>query len=259
MPTLWHYFLLTVFSLVGVLVVILLARLHRNIRRIDSPESIILQIQGLSKEFSAQHRHIKDLKSRIQKTENTFIKVLSHHIDDKYSSLAKDVDMQFQDFYGANKTMLSQYHEINARLSQVEGLLVSLKEFVSEQKQDIKRLHEGSDWIHASSYLLGLISVVDRIDVELEDIELEDERDRLTELRESIVILLEAHSVRETAPEVGSKLESDTVSIYRIVHIHADKPDQKGRVARVHRPSFVYTQDEQPLRVIREAEIEVYS
>ena len=213
----------------------------------------------LFSDIDSQNKYLKELKFRIQKSENSFIKVLSHHIDEKQSQLLKDVDMQFQDFAGNHKTSLKQYADLNHKVDGIESLLSTMKEFVAEQKQEIRKFHEGYDWTVINNVSVGLINVIDTIDEQMEQAKDQDEKERLQDIRNAVLVLLESHDIKESAPKVGSEYKEQKDSACKVVMVESKEPKMRGKVARVLRPSFIYRISKDQKRVIREAEIEVYN
>jgi len=259
----WQYLLLTVIAVAFVLIILVLVRIYRNTKVVQSPDNIVKQIKSLSVDIDTQNKSIKEIKFRIQKTENSFIKILGHHLDEKHDELVKDVDMQFQEFASNQKTSLKQYAELNHKVGAIEDLLDTLKDFVADQKQEIRRLHEGYDWSVINNISVGLINVIDSIDEELDALkgksEDKKERKRLEEIRDSILILLESHDIKESAPTVGSVYEQQAEDDCTVTFIESKEPKMRGKIARVVKPSFIYRVSKDKKRTIREAEIEVYN
>ncbi len=258
--SIWHYLLLALIAVVFLGILVVLVRLGRNARVVESPDNLVRQMKELSREFDVQNKHIKDVRLRIQKTENSFLKVLSAHMDERFRQLVKEMDMQFQDFAGMNKALLQQTADVTAKVGEMEGLLSSLKEFVAEQKAELRRMREGYDWSVINSMCVGLIGVIDKLDEDIRALGKGGEKERLREARAMLVLLLETYDVREQSPKVGSAFvenEADEEK-YKVTMVKSDQKDMKGKVARVIKPSFVYESAGNQQRVLRVAEIEVY-
>ncbi len=259
LPEMWHYVLLTLIALVFIVMLMVLLRIYRNTREVESTENIVHQIKNLSHDIEEQNKSVRDVKLRIQKTENSFLKVLAHHIDDKNEQLLKDIDMQFHDFAALHKSSSKQYTSIGSRIGEIENLLGTLKEFVAEQKQEIRRMQEGYDWSVVNGLCLGIIEVVDRIDEELSGTTKKSEIGRLIDIRGLLLIMLETHHVAESKPDDKkdySATESD--DNIEIVFCDSEDDDEHGKVSKILQSSFIYEGSKGDNRVIRRAKIEVY-
>ena len=259
LPEMWHYVLLTLIAIVFVVILLVLLRIYKNTREVESTDNIVHQIKKLSGDLDEQSKAVREVKLRIQKTENSFLKVLAHHIDDKNEQLLKDVDMQLHDFAAIQKSSSQQYTTINSKIADIENLLGSLKEFVAEQKQEIRRMQDGYDWSVVNGLCLGIIDVVDRIDEELRSSNSKKEKNRLNEVRGLLVIMLETHHVTEIQPDEKknySQAESDDRC--EIVFCDTEKEDMHGKLAKVVQSSFVYEGPKGNDKVVRRAKIEVY-
>ena len=258
--SIWHYLLLALIALVFLGILFVLVRLGRNAKIVESPDNLIRQMKELGKEFDVQNKHIKEVKLRIQKTENSFLKVLSGHMDEKVRQLVKEMDMQFQDFAGTNKALLQKTAEVSAKVSEIEGLLSSLKEFVAEQKAELRKMREGYDWSVVNSMCVGLIGVIDKLDEDIRALGKGKEKERLREARALLLVLLETYDVKEQSPKVGSAFVENEANEekYKVTMVKSDQKNMKGKVARVIKPSFVYESGNKQQKVLRVAEIEVY-
>jgi len=252
LPEMWHYVLLTLIALVFIVILMVLLRIYRNTREVESAENIVHQIKSLSHDIEEQNRSVRDVKLRIQKTENSFLKVLAHHIDDKNEQLLKDIDMQFHDFAALHKSSSQQYTSIGSRIGEIENLLGTLKEFVAEQKQEIRRMQDGYDWSVVNGLCLGIIDVVDRIDEEISATSNKKEIGRLVDIRGLLLIMLETHHVAELKPDDKkdySALESD--ENMEIVFCDTEKDEEHGKVAKILQSSFIYEGSKGDNRVIQ--------
>lgn len=256
----WLYLLFLMVTVVFTLLVLVLLRIYKNTRIVESPNNIIQEIKALAVDIEAQNKAIREVRFRIQKTENSFINVLGHQIEDKYNELIKDVDMQFQEFASSQKSASQQSAELNHRVGEIENLLHALKEFVADQKAEIRRLHQGYDWSVINHISVGMINVVDKIDRELEKGVAKEEKQSLDEIREEITAILESYNIKKSTPKVGSEYtDQEGDKNCKVVMIDSDEPRLRGKIARVIKPSYVYRMSKDKKRVIREAEIEVYS
>jgi molecular chaperone GrpE (heat shock protein) len=255
--TMLEYIILVVAGVVFTIIILVLLRIYRNTRVVESPDNIVLQIKALSSDIDTQNRQIEEIMQRIQKTENSFIKVLGHHIDERYNQMSKDVDLHFQDFSGNNKTLINQFGEINTKVSGLEGMLGSLQDFVAEQKSQIRRMHEGYDWSTINNVLTNLVSLVDQIDDKLVKLNGDKDGQDLRQIRKNLVEVLDSYDVKEQSPQVGSKFKEDENT--QVIMVEGEDTKEKGKVARVIKSGFVYTAGKDGGKVLRSAEIEVYS
>ncbi len=259
LPEMWHYVLLTLIALVFMAILMVLLRIYKNTREVESTDNIVHQIKNLSCDIEEQNRSVKEVKLRIQKTENSFLKVLAHHIDDKNEQLLKDVDMQLHDFAAIHKSSGQQYSMISSRIGDIENLLGSLKEFVAEQKQEIRRMQDGYDWSVVNGLCLGIIEVLDSLDEEINSSSKEIEISRLSDTRGLLLTMLESHHVAELKPDSKkdySKFESD--DNLEIIFCDSENDDEQGKISKILHSSFVYEGAQGDNRTIRRAKIEVY-
>ncbi|VAW80608.1 hypothetical protein MNBD_GAMMA12-820 [hydrothermal vent metagenome] len=259
LPEMWHYVLLTLIALVFMAILMVLLRIYKNTREVESADNIVHQIKNLSNDIEEQNRSVRDVKLRIQKTENSFLKVLAHHIDDKNEQLLKDVDMQLHDFAAIHKSSGQQYSMISSRIGDIENLLGSLKEFVAEQKQEIRRMQDGYDWSVVNGLCLGIIEVLDNLDEEINSSNKDTEISYLSDARGLLLTMLESHNVAELKPDSEkdySQLESD--ENLEITFCDSDDNDEQGKISKILQSSFVYEGAQGDNRTIRRAKIEVY-
>ena len=255
----WQYFLMALVALVFTAILFLLVRLSKNAKVVETPNNLVKQIKELVKEFDGQNKNIKDVKNRIQKSENIFLKVLSSHIDEKHSQMSKEIDMQFQDFLGTNKTLIQQNSTITTKIYEVEGLMGTLKEFVAEQKAELRKMQEGYNWSVINSMCMGLIRIIDKLDEDIKNTSNKDTKKSLSDSRALITAMLETYDVAEISPEVGKAYQDEDKSEnIKVTMVKPKKQEKKGTVARVIKPSFIYQGGYEQEKVLRAAEIEVY-
>ena len=259
LPEMWHYVLLTLIALVFIVILLVLLKIHRNTKEVESTDNIVLQMKNLSNSIEEQSKSVKDVKLRIQKTENSFLKVLAHHIDDKNEQLLKDVDMQLNDFAALHRSSNQQYTSISTKINDIESLLGTLKEFVAEQKQEIRRMQDGYDWSVVNALCLGIIEVIDKVDEELRTTTKKKEITRLNEVRGLLVIMLETHQVKELhVDQEKNYSESESDKDCEIIFCDSEKDDMHGKIANVIHSSFIYEGAKGDNRIVRRAKIEVY-
>ncbi len=255
----WQFFLMALVALVFTAILFLLVRLSKNAKVLETPNNLVNQIKELVKEFDGQNKNIKDVKNRIQKSENTFLKVISSHIDEKHNQMSKEIDMQFQDFLGTNKTLIQQNSTITTKIYEMEGLMSTLKAFVAEQKAELRKMQEGYNWSVINSMCMGLIRIIDKLDEDIKNTSNKDIKTSLNDSRALITAMLETYDVAEISPEVGKAYQDkDKSENIKVTMVKPKKQEKKGTVARVIKPSFIYQGGYEQEKVLRAAEIEVY-
>jgi len=152
-----------------------------------------------------------------------------------------------------------QYTSIGSKINEIEGLLGTLKEFVAEQKQEIRRMQDGYDWSIVNALCIGIIEVIDKVDEELRTTTKKKEIERLTEVRGLLVTMLESHQVTELKLDQKKDYSgSETDENCEIVFCDSEEDDAHGKIANVIHSSFIYEGAKGDSRIVRRAKIEVY-
>jgi molecular chaperone GrpE (heat shock protein) len=172
----------------------------------------------------------------------------------------------------AQQTMLEHSEPINNTLRELTQQVSAIREYASQQQDRVKKLEDGYDWNIIRTFCLRIIRCIDNIESciswlsdEFEDVFCNNPQNRdtvayLKEVRDELIFALESSGVEQFEPAVNSDyhgLEKRAEAVKE--KEHSDDPNLKGKIAKVIRPGYQYFIDEENIKIVRTAEVKLFS
>jgi len=139
--------------------------------------------------------------------------------------------------------------------------LTTFREAHSEQQLELRRYKEGYDWKILKDFSLRFVRILDNLRSTIEALPDDcdaDHRNRLGDVYTEILFALEAGGVEQFMPEAGTEFAGQEKQLKVVGKAATEQEGQHGCVASVRRPGYLLTQDGEPDRILRPAEVEIF-
>lgn len=229
------------------------AKVHRNAKVIDSPDSLIQELQRLRSDFeklrkSSEARHREAINSLLKVNQEGFEKLL----DDSLKRSETNARVQ--------ENLVRLLGEQASRFSEIDAILGALRDQASNADRQLRRFQDGYHWTINKSLILGILRILDEIRDQLEVAQAASNGSSIEALdliKDHLEILLSNEGVVPFEPPVGGKY-SEYRKTATAVPVTTYDQDQTDRIARVIRPGFICETGAEPAPLIRPAEVGVF-
>ena len=149
---------------------------------------------------------------------------------------------------------------LNNTLTELTQQITAIREYASQQQEKVKKLQDGYDLNIIKNFCIRIIRCIDNID---NCINSKSEHDievmHLNETRDELLFALESSGVEQFVPEINS----DYCGQERFAEAvkekeHCDDPQLIGKIAKVIKPGYQYSVDENNIKVVRPAMIKLF-
>ena len=229
------------------------AKVHRNAKSIDSPDSLIQELHKLRADLerlrkTTEARHRESVTSLVKLNQEGFEKLLNDSLK------RSETNTRIQE------NLVRLLGEQASRFSEIEAILGALRDQASNADRQLRRYQEGYHWTINKSLILGILRTLDEIDDRLEV-----ERaagnlsapEALDFIKDHLEILLSNEGVSAVEPPVGADYAQ-----YRktatAVPVPTEDRHQNNLIASVIRPGFICETGAEPPPLIRPAEVGVF-
>lgn len=188
-----------------------------------------------------------------QKSQESF-ETRTRHLEEQIAEF-KEMTQNVQ------QTTLEQSEPLNNTLKELTEQISAIRDYASCQQDRVEKLQDGYDWNIVRTFCLRIIRCVDNLERRIGQLGEEDvEATDLEEVRDELLFALESSGVEQFRPEVDSDYRGQEKYAEAAKDRQpCDDPGKAGRIAKVIRPGYQYFIDEENVKVVRTAQVELYA
>ncbi len=176
-------------------------------------------------------------------------------------SLERQMQEVRQMAQNAKETTLENSRPLNTALTELTQQVSAIREYAACQQQRMEKLQDGYDWNIVRTFCLRVIRCIDNLESRIERLAEQDaETTQLEEVRDELVFALESSGVEQFRPKVHSHYRGQE-KLAEAVKEKQDctDPEMSGRIARIIRPGYQYFIDEENVKVVRTAQVQLFA
>jgi molecular chaperone GrpE (heat shock protein)/UPF0716 family protein affecting phage T7 exclusion len=137
----------------------------------------------------------------------------------------------------------------------------AIREYASHQQERVTKLQEGYDWNIVRNFCLRVIRCIDNIETRIERVSEESpDAVALEEVKDELIFALESTGVEQFRPELQSDYRGQERNTEAVTEKEpCEQAGLAGKIAKVLRPGYHYYIDESHVKLVRMAQVKLYS
>ena len=145
-------------------------------------------------------------------------------------------------------------------LTELTQEMSAIREFASQQQDQVRRLQDGYDWNIIKRFCIRFIRCVDNLDTRIERLEKEkQETMALEDVRDELVFALESSGVEQFEPEVETDYKGNEKTVEAVkTRQKTTNAKLKGKIAKVVRPGYQYVVSDNDVKIVRCSQVKLY-
>jgi len=146
-------------------------------------------------------------------------------------------------------------------LAELTRQVSAIREYASSQQDRVSKLQDGYDWNIIRNFCLRVIRCIDNLDGRIARLAQQDiDTTDIEEVRDELVFALESSGIEQFKPQIQSDYNGQE-KLAEVVKEkqYSDDPALAGKIAEVIRPGYQYLIDEENARVVRSAQVKLFS
>ena len=186
-------------------------------------------------------------------------------LEESLKAKTESLEQQMEEFkrmaQNVRQTTLDHSKPLNNALKELTEQVSAIREYASHQQERVEKLQDGYDWSIIRTFCLRVIRCIDNLEGRIEQLSEGDvAAEHLREVRDELVFALESSGVEQFKPEVNSLYRGQEKSTEAVKEREpCDDPEQSGKIARIVRPGYQYLIDEDNFKVVRAAQVKLFS
>jgi molecular chaperone GrpE (heat shock protein) len=150
---------------------------------------------------------------------------------------------------------------VASNLAELTEQVSAIREFAAQQQDRVRQLQEGYDWNIIKRFCLRIIHCIDNIDNRIQQAAGSGgDADLLRDVRDELVFALESSGVEQFEVQPDSEYRGLEKRVEAVKdRAPAPNPRLRGKIAEVVRPGYEYVLNDQEARVVRCAQVKLYS
>ena len=146
-------------------------------------------------------------------------------------------------------------------LSELTQEVSAIREFAAQQQDRVRQLQEGYDWTIIKRFCLRIIRCADNLDGRIEKLaEKGEEVACLEDVRDELIFALESSGVEQFEPETDKSYKGQEKLSEAIREREpCDNAELSGMVAKVVRCGYKYVLNENDEKIVRAAQVKLYT
>lgn len=146
-------------------------------------------------------------------------------------------------------------------LSELTEEVSAIRQFAAQQQDQMRKLQDGYDWMLIRRFCMRIIRCIDNISDRIEQLsEKSDENPHtLEDIRDELTYALESSGVESFSPDIGAAYKG-LERYAEAVHDRCtnNDPDRSGTIAKVVRPGYQYLINDNEIKIVRCAQVQLY-
>jgi molecular chaperone GrpE (heat shock protein) len=147
-------------------------------------------------------------------------------------------------------------------LTELTEEVSAIRQFASQQQDQVRKLQDGYDWMLIRRFCMRIIHCIDNITNRIEQLNRQPQESNphtLEDIRDELIFALESSGVEPFEPDIGAA--------YKGLERYAEavgqrelnsRPERSGTIARVLRPGYQYLINEEDVKIVRCAQVQLY-
>jgi molecular chaperone GrpE (heat shock protein) len=204
------------------------------------------------------------LRRSAQKTALLACHENSLKLEDSLKTQTENLEKQVAEFrqiaQTVKQTSLEHSEPLNNTLSELVQQVAAIREYASQQQDKVKKLQDGYDWNIIRNFCLRIIRCIDNLENRINCLSKQDiETVNLKEARDELVFALESSGVERFEPVINSDYHGQEKIAEAVKDKeYSDDPNLAGKIAKVIRPGYQYSIDEENVKVVRTAQVKLF-
>jgi len=159
-----------------------------------------------------------------------------------------------------NRTTLEQVRASSQSVAELTDQVAALREYISKQQEQVRRLQDGYDWTILKNFSLRMIRCIDSIEKQLEGLEVSSpEREDIELTRNELVFALAGSGFERFTPDVDTEYRGQEKFVKVVGKVKGDAREQEGRIARIAKPGYFFHADRDGKLLVRCAEVIIFA
>lgn len=148
-----------------------------------------------------------------------------------------------------------------SNLAELTEQVSAIREFAAQQQDRVRQLQEGYDWNIIKRFCLRIIHCIDNIDNRIQQAaDQGHDPDLFRDVRDELVFALESSGVEQFQVQPDSEYKGLEKRVEAVKErVPAPNPRLRGKIAEIVRPGYEYVLNDQEARVVRCAQVKLYS
>lgn len=148
-----------------------------------------------------------------------------------------------------------------SNLAELTQQVSAIREFAAQQQDRVRQLQEGYDWNIIKRFCLRIIHCIDNLETRiLHTSDQSHDTDLLRDVRDELVFALESSGVEQFQVQPDSEYKGLEKRVEAVKErVPAPNPRLRGKIAEIVRPGYEYVLNDQEARVVRCAQVKLYS
>ena len=149
----------------------------------------------------------------------------------------------------------------NDSLSELTQEVSAIREFASQQQDRVRQLQDGYDWTIIKRFCIRIIRCIDNLDGRIEKLAGEKQETKyLEDVRDELVFALESSGVEQFKPPINNEYRGfEKFAEALKERVPTKDSGLSGKIAEVTSPGYQYIVSDENVRVVRSAQVKLYS
>ena len=150
---------------------------------------------------------------------------------------------------------------VDSNLAELTQQVSAIREFAAQQQDRVRQLQEGYDWNIIKRFCLRIIHCIDNLDTRIQHAaDQGHDTDLFRDVRDELVFALESSGVEQFEVQPDSEYRGLEKRVEAVKdRVPAPNPRLRGKIAEIVRPGYEYVLNDQEARVVRCAQVKLYS
>jgi len=150
---------------------------------------------------------------------------------------------------------------VDNSLSELTQEVSAIREFAAQQQDRVRKLQDGYDWSIIKRFCLRIIRCIDNLDDRIARLsQKHKETQYLAEVRDELVFALESSGVEQFEPQTDSDYKGQEKCAEAVKQrVKVDDIELFGKIAEVVRPGYQYVVSDSEVKIVRSAQVSLYS
>jgi molecular chaperone GrpE (heat shock protein) len=181
-------------------------------------------------------------------------------VEDLVRTQTENLEKQMAEFKQMAQSVQQSAVEHSEPLKNLTEQVSAIREYALQQQGRMEKLQDGYDWNIIRTFCLRIIRCIDNLETRIAGLSEQDvEAVKLKEVRDELIFALESSGIERFEPEIKSNYRGQERRAEAVKEKQqCDDPKLKGKVARVTRSGYQYVIDEENVKVVRTAQVELF-
>ena len=185
-------------------------------------------------------------------------------VEDLVRTQTENLEKQMAEFkrmaQSVQQSAVEHSEPLKNHLEELTQQVSAIREYALQQQGRMEKLQDGYDWNIIRTFCLRIIRCIDNLETRITGLSEGDvETAKLKEVRDELIFALESSGIERFEPEIKSDYHGQERRAEAVREKQqCDDPQLKGKVAKVTRPGYQYVIDEENVKVVRTAQVELF-